>query len=562
MPEVFPDLHLESETERKLSLYERLCKISEGIIKVEPDKKTKEKIEEAIKITKMRITPEGAASLAVLFMLFVLIISLVDVFLYFILGIGLSLAYVMFFAFAGILLSYYLYNYPIYYKRVFLTRVGSELPFLIMYMVIYLRQYPTMEGALQFASKNLSGEIVDDIRKILWDLEVGKYRTVDEALISYLSIWGKENKYMIDAIRLLNESINQPEERRLKMLDEAIRVTFDGVSETAKRYSQELKIPIMLIHALGILLPVIGLVMFPILAIFLNISSFALFFGYDVLLPASLLFFIHHVLGRRPSVFTRVRPVNVPGLPPYGKLYLNFGKRRYILPILPISLAVSVPIIILGVMATLNAGKNNLLPSFLISFGILLGTSLYFYLSSRSRLKLREEIRNMEEEFSQVLYQIGNSIYNGIPLETAIERSVKEIGDLKIKNFFSIMLRNIRRLGMSFKQSIFDPTYGAIVFYPSYLIESVMKTVADASRKSIYSAAKIMISISKYLKILRKLEERIKELLEDVVSSLKLQAYALTPIVSGIIVTLSTVVINIINKLTSSLSLSLDLEDK
>ncbi len=548
-------LFLEEEEmlKKKDTVYEKACEFAEKIMKVQPDEKTKKKMIDAIKITKMKITPEGATSLAMLFLLSSIILTLVVVVVSNILKLGITLNHALIIILFELLFSYYLYTYPITYKRKYMTKIGTEIPFLILYMVVYLRQSPNLEGAVDFAARNLVGPLANDMRKILWDVEVGKYENIDEALMKYLSRW-KEERYIIEAVQTLRNALAQPEERRLKMLDEAVKIVLDGTSEKAKHYSQELKIPVMLLHALGILLPVIGMVLFPVLGIFMKIKSSILFIGFDGILPIALMFFVSEILSRRPTTFSEIRPVHHPDMPPEGTFALRIGKKKYFVPVLPFSILVALPFIIFGSHLYINAtaaDENNLFQSIVISFGLIVGSISYFYLSSFQRIELRNEIRKIEEEFTEALFQLGNYLSTGMPLEVAIERLIHAIGNLSIKKFFVIILRNIKRLGMTFRQAIFDPEYGAILYYPSTLINSIMRTVADVSSKGVQAAASAMLSISRYLYDVHQTQERISDLLEDIVSALKLQGYILTPLVSGVIVTLSNLMINIINQIAT-----------
>lgn len=546
-------LEEEEMEKRKTTLYEKACEFAEKFLRIEPDEKTKQKMEEAIKVTKMKVTPSGATSLAALFLIFSIIAISLGIVLRFITGIGIPFNYGLFLILFSTIFSYYLYTYPITYKRKFMTKVGTEIPFLILYMVVYLRESPNLEGALDFAARNLTGPLANDMRKILWDVEVGKYKNVDEALMNYLSIW-KDERYIVEAFQTIRTALQQPENRRINMLDEAVRIILDGTKEKTKHYAQELKMPVMLLHALGILLPVIGMVLFPIIGIFMKVRSSILFIGFDVILPLALFFFVSEILSRRPTTFSEIRPVYHPDMPPEGAFAVRIGKKKLFLPVLPFSILVSLPFILIGGYLYLKAGKDNLFQSMIISFGLFVGTMSYFYLSSFQRVSLRNEVRRTEEEFTEALFQLGNHLSTGMPLEVGMEKLIRSIGTLNIKRFFVLILRNVKRLGMTLRQAIFDPEYGAILFYPSKLIESIMKTVSDAASKGVQAAATTMLSISRYLRDVHETQERIKELLEDIVSSLRFQAYLLTPIVAGVIVTLSTLIINIINQIASKVT--------
>ena len=535
------------------TLYENLCNLSERIIKVKPDKATEKKILKAIRVTHLNITPTGVASLAILSCLFICVLTIIAILSNIFFGIGISLGYGLIILLLSVFLAYYLYVYPMHLEKIFLTRSGSEIVMLILYMVIYMRNNPNLEGAIYFASRNLTGPLAYDMRKIIWDVEVGKYKTVDEALIDYTTIWS-EDKYFIESIQLLRSSLQQSEQRRLTMLDEAIETSLRGTQEKAKHYSQELKMPILLIHALGILLPVMGLVMFPIIGIFLNVSSEILFIGYDIILPLVILFFIRDTLERRPATFSQVSVSEHPDMPPKNRFFLKTKIGVYSVPVWPAALVVALPVVLFGAYSYITAIEENLLHSIIITVGITIAFILYYFLSSFQRVKVREETRKTENEFTEALFQLGNQVSSGVPIEVGIERSTKAIGELSIKKFFLIILRNMERLGMTFSQAIFDRDYGAILFYPSKLIKSVMRTVVDSTKKGVQIAAMTMLNISKYLRDIHASQEQIHDMLDEVLSSLRFQAFLLTPLISGIIVTMATIIIRIMNRLGTAVS--------
>src|SRR3989344_1892706 len=59
---------------RRLTVYERLCSISEKILRIKPDAKKAESLQESINICHLEITPSGAASFSIIIPLFSFII--------------------------------------------------------------------------------------------------------------------------------------------------------------------------------------------------------------------------------------------------------------------------------------------------------------------------------------------------------------------------------------------------------------------------------------------------------------------------------------------------------
>ena len=103
---------------------------------------------------------------------------------------------------------------------------------------------------------------------------------------------------------------------------------------------------------------------------------------------------------------------------------------------------------------------------------------------------------------------------------------------------------------MSVEQAIFNPKRGAIIYYPSMLIATSMKILAESVKKGLDVAARSLMSISQYVKNIDKISERLRDLLAEVVSDMKSNMVFLAPLLSGIVVGLAGMITAIINTLT------------
>ena len=79
----------------------------------------------------------------------------------------------------------------------------------------------------------------------------------------------------------------------------------------------------------------------------------------------------------------------------------------------------------------------------------------------------------------------------------------------------------MKKFGYTFEQALFDKDVGAIWFYPSSLIQSIMQTIIQSSKKSIKTAGDSMMVISRYLKDMHNVKEEIDEILGETISSMK-----------------------------------------
>jgi Flp pilus assembly protein TadB len=524
------------------TLYEKACFFAEGLFPLEPDIKSREKIIAESRAAYLNVNPKGVFSLAILVALFFAIIVMFSLIF---LNIGLVFGM---FGFMAVLGSFwYLYTYPSTKAKAMSVMMSSDAVLAILYMVIYMRASPNLEGAVKFASQNLDSPLGWDLRKLLWDVETGRYSSADEALINYITKWKDRNKEFSEALNLLRNSAIESERREM-VYDETIDVILNGTRERAKHYAADLRMPMTLIYAMGILLPVMGLVLFPIVLIFISdkVKPEFVIFGYDILLPTFLYFIVNHILSTKPSTFSPPDISKAKNVPPMGKFSLG----EALIPIWPIALLVSLPFVLFGIAGLSSVDVYSSVSfSMVIIFGIALTISVYAFLDSYQKIKVRNDIEKIENEFTIALFQLGNIIAGGTPIEQAIDKVRENLKELKISEMFEIISLNIKKFGYTLEQALFDKEVGAIWYYPSNLIRSIMQTVIQSSKKSVKTAASSMVVISRYLKGLHEVKEEIDDILGETTTSMKFLAMFLSPMVAGITVTLAVIILRILSKL-------------
>jgi len=250
---------LEELKQKPVTYYEKACAFAEKYLAINPDKKAKVKMEEALKAGYTNATPTGAFSLSILMAMIALIFVTYSIFF---LNIG------MVFGIFGVIFVFgtfwYFYNYPNARAKSMGIKMSSDTVLAILYMIIYMRSSPNMEGAIKFAAQNLEGPLGWDLRKLLWDIETGKYASADTALVDYVFKWKNKNREFAEALNLLRGSSVESSRREL-IYEETLNVILNGTRERAKHYAAGLRMPMTMIYAMGVLLPVMGLVLFPII---------------------------------------------------------------------------------------------------------------------------------------------------------------------------------------------------------------------------------------------------------------------------------------------------------
>ena len=547
--------------------YARLANGSTKFLKVNPDEGTKKSLANAIGFTELKTTPTAVMSLMVTTMV-----------LFVILGVGVffvtsNLTYTIVTIAIGLLVGYYFLKYPEGLVKQLRVRASSQVILAILYMVVSMRMSPNLERALRFSAANVEGELAYDLRKLLWDIELGKYTSADHALSEYIEKWKPENEEFAESLRLIRDSQAQLYGAAERTLDEALNTILEGTKVRMKHYTEDLRLPVMVIHMMGIVLPVLGAIMAPLAAVFLSrlFSAELFIIGYDVVLPIIILWFINNTLKKRPITFSQIDTRDHPDIPPSGTFMIKRGNKRTAFPVLPIAIILLLLLVVLPtyffmqnpqyllpkpeqIEAGLEFPDETLLMSILIIVGISVSFAVYFLVSNFQGLRIQGEIEKTEGEFELALFQLGNKIKAGVPTELAIEKAITDMKDLEIAGLFKRTLRNIRELGMTLDQALFDKKYGAIRYYPSRLIKNIMYTIADTSKKGVSYTSDAMLTISKYLRNVRETQEYIREILSETVSSMKFQAYMLTPIITGLIVSMSEIITRVFLILIKRLS--------
>ncbi len=543
----------EEEIEKKLSVYEKLCNLSEKI-GLEPDKEMARKMQDAIDFAHLRITPKGAFSFAIVACVSIIFLTIIGTITELALTGTANVNNLLIFFGISIASLFALTKYPEFVADNFRIKAAQEIILAIIYMVIYMRTSPQMEGAVRFAAKNLSGPLAYDLRKILWDVETRRYETIYDAMTDYLKGWEK-NKEFMEAIQLIRTSLEQPEAKRYQMLDEAINIILQGTEEKMRHYSQSLRTPVTIIYALGITLPVLVLVLFPIIMLMLSdtINPLFLVVGYDVVLPILIFVISYEILMRRPIGYSTPDITLHPKYSPLGKLKLVLMGKEKFMPLWPMGAAVSVPFVIAGVLIMLSdpspVGFINLVGSLVFVWGLGIGFAVVFLIESKMKIGIRNQIKSIQDEFSEALFQLGNRLALGNPMEKAMEQTIEKASNLKISDLFRKALRNIKRSSLPLEAALFDRKVGAIWEYPSKLVINVMKILFEATKKGVKNAALSAISISRYVKQIHNIEESLKEMLSESTASMRVLGMFIAPLIAGVTVTMTAIMMMIFKTL-------------
>ncbi|MBW3017216.1 hypothetical protein KY316_02495 [Candidatus Woesearchaeota archaeon] len=587
---------------KHLNLYEKGCNISEKLLKIKPDKKKELLYIEAINTTHLDITPSGIVSFSILFpLLFAVIFGLFGFIVplllageatYFFLILALSIALVLMLVFGKL---------PIFFARNWRLAASNQMVLCIFYVVTYMRHTSNLENAIEFASKHITGPLSLDLKKVLWDVETEKYESVKESLDFYLETWRKYNMEFVESFHLIESSLFEPSEaRRLTILDKSLSVMLDQTYENMLHYAHNLKTPMTSLHMLGIVLPILGLVILPLaLSVMEGVKWYYIAVLYDILIPVGVYFLGKNILSTRPTGYgdTDISD-EVPELKKYKNVIFKFFGFEIKFNPLYFAITVGVVLLLIGFLplmlkssetpeadicidASYNVfnpaavttanpplamacfleyrkdgenvtgpfGLGAALLSVFVILGLGLPVGIYYKLRSKNIIKIRNDTKKLEEEFASGIFQLGNRMGDGLPAEIAFGKVAQVMTGTATGSFFQVVSQNITRLGMSVKEAIFNKKAGAIIEFPSKMIQSTMQVLIQASAKGPAIAAQALTSVGEYIKSIHRVNERLRDLMGDIISNMKSQIKFLTPVIAAVVVGISSMITYILGKL-------------
>jgi len=166
---------------------------------------------------------------------------------------------------AAFFAMYYVQSYPM--KQVQKLRIQS-LAFIseiVNYMVMAMKVTPNLERAIKFTAEHGHGRIAEDFKDLEYNIHIGKYRTVEEALDHLAWKWGEYSPEFKHALMLIRSSVMEADEnKRNSLLDKAVADVLEGIQEKMDMYSRAMSQPSIYLYYFGVLLPLLLIIIIPV----------------------------------------------------------------------------------------------------------------------------------------------------------------------------------------------------------------------------------------------------------------------------------------------------------
>jgi len=576
------------EISPELTKYERLCHTLGKTIKLKVSKKDEDKIRRHLEIAHLNVEPWQALTLSVMTFLGVFLLGLILSVVITLLKGSLSafpfLFFILMIVFA-IFLFYFINGYPARLANKWRLKASSQMVPAILYIVVYMRHTPNLERAVAFASQHLEPPLALDLRKIFYDVEIRKFSTIKESLDNYLDNWKDYSLEFIEAFHLIESSLFEPDEaRRISTLEKALQVVLDGVYDKMLNFTHNVRSPLTNVYMLGVVLPTLALALLPLASAMLGglIGGYHVFILFNLIAPFFVFYLTDKIMLLRPGGYGETELLEK------NQFYSEYkNKKHYVKAFficLPLLIIGFLPLIIqytplpelfglqkdygfaelgmslfgdesffgfketsTGIVGPFGVG------ALMLGMFVPLAFALFFVIAYKDKTKKlieeRKKTKQLEEEFNNSLFQLGNRIGNGMPPELAFGRIAESSKGLMTADFFRRVNYNIQQGGMSVEKAIFDKKRGAVILYPSSIIATSMRILVESSKKGLKIAAVSLMSISEYVKNMKKITARLKDMLAEIVSDMKNNMTFLAPLLSGIVVGLAFMITSILNKL-------------
>jgi len=553
----------------EFSRYERLAKRLGNFIKIKLSLKDEIRIRKQLTTGHLEVTPSEVVGLAVVsFLMMFLIGVFVSVGIWFVssgypLLDSFPFLFLFLMLFGGFFLFYYFYSMPRRLATRWKLKASSQMVPAILYTVIYMKHTSNLERAINFVSQHLEPPLSLDFKKVLWDVETGKFSSIKDSLENYLEFWRDTNMDFVESFHLIESSLYEPDDiRRVQTLERSLKVILDGVYDKMLKYTHSSTL-------LG--------------GILTWVHVFLLF---NLLVPFLVFYLTTQIMLKRPGGYGET------SLLERNPFYYKYkSKRPYYIAGL-----ICFPFLLLGLLPLIfgytpvpgwlglekdfalkslglgffggpdgsgnlfgfedSAGKTvgpfgivALLLSLLVPFSIAMFYALAYSLKTKELIKARDNTKSLEKEFTNSLFTLGNRLGDGIPAEIAFAKVADSTRGQKTEEFFKIVNTNIQSMGMNLEDAIFERRRGTIMYYPSNLIATSMRILVESVKKGLKVAAQSLMSISDYIRNINKINERLKDLLADIVSDMKSNMTFLAPLLAGVVIGLASMITGILIQL-------------
>src|SRR3989338_4795810 len=193
------------------------------------------------------------------------------------------------FVLVGMGIGSFIQNFPLEAAKEEQLRALTYVPDIVGYMIMSMKLVPNLEKAVEFRSEHGRGKIADDFRRALWEVQLGVHGSLSEALDELAYRWGKFSDEFKHALMMIRASVlENTEAKRYALLDKTMQDILDSIKLKMENYARALSQPTTMLFYIGVLLPLILIIVFPLGSTFILSPlshPIAMFLIYNVFIP-------------------------------------------------------------------------------------------------------------------------------------------------------------------------------------------------------------------------------------------------------------------------------------
>ncbi|MFZ3166882.1 MAG: hypothetical protein WA130_04650 [Candidatus Methanoperedens sp.] len=457
-----------------------------------------------------------------------------------------------------IIVMIYLSEYPKIHAKFLKIHTLGDIPEIQSYIVMSMKLVPNMERAIIFAANNSFRPLARDLKKLIWDIHIRVYSNIDEALIDFANQWGKNSEYFKRSLHLVKSSTSEPDEaQRIMTLNKSLDIVLEGTKTMMDAFAAKLKTPTYVLYSIFILIPLALVALIPAVSIVgVRMDTVTLVLIYNIGLPLFTFIYSEFILLQRPATFS---PPNISDKHPDLS---NIRSTRKI--IITVTLLIGTTVGFSGYILLYFGNPFNIiskeamaglvLPTFPIIWAITAMITIYCLGLYTPYKKIRDGIKQIENEFADAMFILGRRISEGRSAEEAFAHTSETMKGAKIGEAFADIAKNLTCMRTTLHGAIFNEEYGAFKDIYSDRVHTMMKLLTESVHRSHEAAGMAIIKLADHLKELQEVEANIKRGLYDVTSTMRSTAIIFAPLIAGVTLALSEVIQKILQNISKETS--------
>jgi hypothetical protein len=448
------------------------------------------------------------------------------------------------FVFSSLVISlsifYYLVSFPRYKYRLRVVEELSKSPLIMALLISHLRVNPNIESAVNKSLKERKDFVSQSFVQAVRNSVMGK--NLNDELTNLAINLGEFSEGFKRAVFLIKQAVSERNSvKRNATLDRALKVFLKEIEVNTRFFSQKLASSSFIIFTVGVVLPLIGLSILPLLNFFSSIVSIGAVFLVVVCVSIFTLFFTNSALINRPVV-----------------LYLSQDfEREFDLGLFLSSLVVFIIFSAPSLMFVLvNYGfvSFGFLDSTVLAFGFIpscwgfvLALSFYFYFSSQKAVRLINQVECLETDLPDIIYAIASDLDEGLPLESSLLNVSKRFNS-KLSN----RLRKARLLVKNRHLSIKDAFSKVFSNSNSFIVVSIFSFISESKVHGSKVLSNALFSLSDHINDVRRISRDLRVHLEHNLSMMQYSILLFAPVICGLVVVLNVLISSSVSSLTNS----------